>query len=127
MKYMCPVCGYPNLEAQPTNHEICSSCGTQFGYDDYLRSHSELRQEWLDNDAKWFLVGYEPYGWNAYSQLENAGLLKISGKPRTQSTVVNSNVNQDKFKMVREFNVRTQNRLIYIDNIRGNVGSSART
>lgn len=71
MKYVCPVCGYPNLESEPANHEICPSCGTQFGYDDYLRSYESLRNEWFAKGAKWFLEGYKPKNWNPYLQLLN--------------------------------------------------------
>jgi hypothetical protein len=88
MKYMCPVCGYPDLEDKPINHEICPCCGSQFGYDDYLKTHAELRQEWLDGGAKWFLVGYEPYGWNAYIQLQNAGFIKVGNAPSTSSSQI---------------------------------------
>ncbi len=108
---MCPVCGYPDLESQPVNHEICPSCGTQFGYDDYLRSHAALRQEWLSSGAQWFLKGYQPYCWNAYRQLENAGLIRIEQEPKTKTTVGIVNRPSVKFDYVkfRDANVRTVN------------------
>lgn len=40
MGFVCPVCGYPDLENQPhdaeggASDEICPSCGIQFGYSD---------------------------------------------------------------------------------------------
>lgn len=50
----CPVCGYPSLPEHAMNHGICPSCGTEFGYDDFTRSHSELRTKWLRSGAEWF-------------------------------------------------------------------------
>jgi hypothetical protein len=100
MKYNCPVCGYPDLQEKPINHEICPSCGTQFGYEDFLRSHTDLRQEWLANGAKWFLEGYEPPYWNGYTQLENAGLIGLEETSKTQTTIGVANSNQAKFKMI---------------------------
>jgi hypothetical protein len=38
--FVCPVCGYPNLEQEPhgketgASYEICPSCFFQFGFDD---------------------------------------------------------------------------------------------
>ena len=34
--FICPVCGWDQLSENPefATHEICSCCGTQFGYDD---------------------------------------------------------------------------------------------
>jgi Cysteine-rich CPCC len=87
MKYTCPVCGYPDLDEKPINHEICPSCGTQFGYDDYLRPHADLRQEWLDSGANWFLTGFEPYRWNPYRQLQNAGYFEFRENSKTESAV----------------------------------------
>ena len=36
MTFICPVCGWNDLEQDPSmkTHEICPCCGTQFGYDD---------------------------------------------------------------------------------------------
>ncbi len=102
MKYMCPVCGYPDLDEKPANHEICPSCGTQFGYDDYLRSHTALRQQWLDNDAKWFLVGVEPFGWNPYRQMRNAGFFEIQDSIKTSNSVANFYYQPKAFEIVEE-------------------------
>lgn len=66
-KYECPVCRYPGLEDPPENHEICPSCGTQFGYHDARRSHAELREMWLSQGAKWHSrVVPRPIWWNPY-------------------------------------------------------------
>lgn len=72
MNYTCPVCGYPNLDDAPVNHEICRCCGTQFGYDDCQRSHEDIRKEWIANGAGWFLKGYEPSEWSAEMQLKES-------------------------------------------------------
>ncbi|MDQ3648866.1 MAG: hypothetical protein M3458_01040 [Acidobacteriota bacterium] len=75
MRYTCPVCGYNQLEDAPANHEICPSCGTEFGYHDFTRSHVELRAQWLAKGAQWHSrIDPKPYGWNPYRQLFDAGL-----------------------------------------------------
>ena len=98
---MCPVCGYPDLDEKPANHEICPSCGTQFGYDDYLRPHEKLRQQWLKSGANWFLKGYEPYRWNAFTQLQNAGFLKIDENSNTSSVSGHSNQKSQEFEIIK--------------------------
>jgi hypothetical protein len=81
MKHTCPVCGYPDLEDAPANYEICPSCGTEFGYTDIARAHSELRQRWLDAGAQWYSrVTPKPQNWNPYEQLRRAGFLDIKNK-----------------------------------------------
>lgn len=100
MNYMCPVCGYPELDEKPSNHEICPSCGTQFGYDDYLRSHEAIRQQWLNSGAEWFLKGYEPYGWNAFTQLRSAGFLKIQEESNTSSASGTANRKSQEFEII---------------------------
>ncbi len=100
MKYQCPVCGYPDLDDEPVNHEICRCCGTQFGYDDYLRSHEELRREWVANGANWFLAGYEPQGWDPYDQLYNA-FLEIEETSGTKTNTASSVYQQVTFEVVR--------------------------
>ena len=72
--YTCPVCGYPQLPAQPANYEICPSCGTEFDYHDANKSHSELRAAWISQGASWHSkVVAAPRGWNATQQLIQAG------------------------------------------------------
>jgi len=73
--HTCPVCGYDALEAPPADFLICSSCGTEFGLDDEVRTHEELRREWLRRGAEWFSE-FRPaaIGWDPYEQLVNAGL-----------------------------------------------------
>jgi hypothetical protein len=53
--YNCPVCNYDKL-IEPPDHtwEICPKCGTEFGYDDCVATHEELREEWLAKGGTWF-------------------------------------------------------------------------
>lgn len=76
MPYTCPVCGYDNLEDPPSHHEICPSCGTQFGYHDFTRSHESLRLAWISKHMPWHsAVDEKPVGWNALVQLSRANML----------------------------------------------------
>src|SRR5690242_21702553 len=74
MQYTCPVCGFPNMPYPPDRHEICPCCGTEFGYDDFARSHRELRNEWLRLAGVWFSpIVAPPGGWNPFMQVLRAG------------------------------------------------------
>lgn len=69
MNYICPVCGY-DLDEPPANYSICSSCGTEFGYDDFTLSHEELRRRWLAGGAKWWSNYVSPPpNWSPFRQL----------------------------------------------------------
>lgn len=80
--YICPVCGYPELEEAPADHNICPSCGTEFGYDDAVptptavsQKWADLRWEWLQAGAPWFDPETpKPVGWNPVLQVLQAGL-----------------------------------------------------
>ena len=75
---MCPVCAYNGLRRPADDDIICPSCGTQFGYTDARTSHAELRKRWLDRGAHWYSrVTPQPHEWNAYTQLIDAGLIKL--------------------------------------------------
>jgi len=75
MFYTCPVCGYPELKAPPTEFVICPSCGVEFEYHDSTMSHDELKRQWLRNGAMWHSkVVKEPENWSPLTQLELAGL-----------------------------------------------------
>lgn len=81
-KYLCPVCGYDQLETPPKDEfgcstfEICPCCGTEFGYDDSNKSYLELRKEWVNAGAKWFSDYNRPSeGWNPYKQLKKVGFI----------------------------------------------------
>lgn len=77
IKYHCPVCGFSELSDPPTDFNICPSCGTEFGYDDFAIDHQALRNRWIVNGAQWFAVDEwpEPHGWNPFVQLINAGFV----------------------------------------------------
>lgn len=84
----CPVCGWGYLAKDAINHDICPSCGTEFGFDDFAVSHSELRRLWLDEGAPWFNTDNgPPPGWNAVRQvLEGLGEIGlVSDKPVQES------------------------------------------
>jgi DNA-directed RNA polymerase subunit RPC12/RpoP len=90
MPYTCPVCAYDRMVKPPVNFTICSSCGTEFGYDDAGRSYEELRAEWLNNGALWFSDATPaPDGWNGYLQLLLAGS-PLHASPR--NTAANTTV-----------------------------------
>lgn len=74
MKYLCPVCGYDQLDEPPVNFNICDSCGTEFGYDDATFTHAALRQRWIQNGATWWneMIA-PPDGWNPVTQMLKAG------------------------------------------------------
>jgi hypothetical protein len=60
----------------PEDNNICSSCGTEFGYDDAKKTYHQIRQEWVDRGAKWFSnYALPPSNWNPYLQMNAAHLL----------------------------------------------------
>jgi hypothetical protein len=82
MPYVCPVCGYPDLEELPRgeatggSYEICPSCGFQFGVSDDDRGHSysEWRQNWIKKGMPWSSVARaRPPDWDPKRQLEQVG------------------------------------------------------
>lgn len=84
MTYVCPVCGYPDLADPPVDmsYEICPSCGTEFGYTDFSRSHFELMLDWLRTGPRWHAEWMPPpVGWNPRRQL----LEHIAPSVRNQS------------------------------------------
>jgi hypothetical protein len=82
-RYLCPVCGYPDLEEPPwTNDEpsdeICPSCGTHFGYHDAAGGdaakregvYRRLREAWRASGSRWFTPGEAPpAGWDPAEQV----------------------------------------------------------
>jgi hypothetical protein len=86
----CPVCFYPALPYPPRDYHICPCCGTEFGNDDDDMTHAELRQQWIDNGARWFFRT-PPIGWSAAKQLLRAqfGLyVNAATEPFTRGEVV---------------------------------------
>lgn len=80
MRYTCPVCGLRSLyehaydKNENPSFEICSCCGTEFGYDDFTKSHSVLRKEWMEKGCPWFNESKKPKDWNLENQLANIRL-----------------------------------------------------
>ena len=74
MTYRCPVCGY-GMPFAPEDNNICSCCGTEYGYDDRSKTYAEIAQDWTSHGAKWFSVYVTPPpNWNPWEQLIQAGL-----------------------------------------------------
>ena len=74
MSNYCPVCGY-DFGEPVEDSMICVCCGTQYGYNDSVRSHAELRRRWLDGGARWHSKRVlPPLGWSVASQLCNIGV-----------------------------------------------------
>jgi len=70
MNYKCPVCGFDELPFPPEDNNICSCCGTEFGYHDLRLSHAALRNQWIANGSRWFSTRMlPPIGWNASQQI----------------------------------------------------------
>lgn len=67
------------MGAPPRDNNICPSCGVEFGHDDCGRNFSELRREWIRDEAPWSsrLVP-RPIDWNPYVQMLNAGFIDIT-------------------------------------------------
>src|SRR5437868_2406114 len=80
MNHTCPVCGFADLLG-PTHdeyrcglHEICPSCGVQFGYDDANHSNEQLRDRWIGRGAPWHSkITLPPADWDPAEQLRRAG------------------------------------------------------
>ena len=77
--YICRVCGLDHdpfmpwgADAKSPTSDICSCCGTEFGYEDAtikgIRNH---RQKWLNGPENWFIPDDKPVGWSAEDQLKN--------------------------------------------------------
>jgi hypothetical protein len=72
MSYQCPVCGFDKMPFPPKDNNICSCCGTEFGYHDLRLSHADLRAQWIAKGAPWFSKRMpKPDGWNPIAQLES--------------------------------------------------------
>ena len=81
--YVCPVCGYKRLTEPPrdshgcASFEICPSCGTEFGNDDFTKNADELRLAWLRSGAPWWSKAIKPpKNWNPVMQLRESGMLE---------------------------------------------------
>lgn len=80
-KYPCPVCGYPGLDEPPerdsiASHEICPSCGFEFGVTDGVlgKTYAAWREQWVQVGMPWWAnqAGQDPpRGWDPASQLKS--------------------------------------------------------
>ncbi|THF66294.1 hypothetical protein E6C76_05480 [Pseudothauera nasutitermitis] len=80
--YVCPVCGYPCLDEAAyddfgcPSYNICPCCGTEFGYDDSVVAHADLRKKWISNGMQWWSRNQiKSNGWDPIKQLKDAGML----------------------------------------------------
>ena len=71
--FTCPVCFFEGLEEPPVDYNICDCCGTEFGSDDEVWTHAQLRVDWIARGAKWFFLN-PPFTWNPWQQLAEAGV-----------------------------------------------------
>jgi hypothetical protein len=76
------------MSSPPRDYSICPCCGTEFGYHDAIRSHEELRNEWIRSGARWHSsIVAAPLGWNWIEQLADAAFLGktvlVTGTPPT--------------------------------------------
>jgi hypothetical protein len=79
MKYTCPVCGFDQMPFPPEDYNICTCCGTEFGYDDHAHSPQQLRRKWIANGCPWFSAAINPQpDWNPYVQMLHGGLLDVT-------------------------------------------------
>jgi hypothetical protein len=78
MWFVCPICGYPDLKKAPrsksggSSHEMCLSCGFEFGYtdDDQGYSYAEWREKWIAGGMQWHASWMQPpVNWNPEKQL----------------------------------------------------------
>ncbi len=77
MDYVCPVCGYNELEEPPydadghPSYEICDCCGYEFGFEDGSEgiSFEEYRKQWIAEGANWMNRNKNPEVWDYKQQL----------------------------------------------------------
>jgi hypothetical protein len=93
------------MQDPPVDYNICECCGTEFGNDDEVYSHEELRNRWIENGANWFF-GSAPVGWNPWTQLLSAyvGLLPYGGYPSFYGSPVSET--QKSFDLTSDFLAR---------------------
>lgn len=81
-EYRCPVCGYGDLDEPPerngvASHEICPSCGFEFGVTDAGGvTYATWREFWVKSGMPWWAkqAGQPPpNGWDPREQLKAIG------------------------------------------------------
>lgn len=79
-EHTCPVCGY-QMPEPPEDFNICSCCGTEFGYHDANASIKALRANWLKGGLRWWSQGNPPpAGWDPYSQVSDLVESSLHGR-----------------------------------------------
>lgn len=77
-RYVCTVCGFPELTLPPTSDvdggsfEICPCCYFQPGFDDEDRgiTHEQARDAWIADGMPWRSQQAPPENWNPSLQWE---------------------------------------------------------
>lgn len=83
MTHICPVCGFDKMPFPPADHNICSCCGTEFGYHDRVRSPQALRKAWIDDGPRWFSTAMRPpKDWDPFAQMIKAGMIDAADRRR---------------------------------------------
>jgi hypothetical protein len=93
MGFVCPVCGFPNLDKPPRSprtgggsFEICPSCSFHFGVsdDDLGFTFEQWRQDWIAQGMPWDRgTTLSPEGWDPRSQLRAIGVALDERGPAT--------------------------------------------
>jgi hypothetical protein len=80
-KYVCPVCGYPDLDFPPydtfgiPSFNICLCCGCEFGYQDAtLKAKRAFLNSWKKRGFPWRYPDKKPENWDVKSQLKTIGI-----------------------------------------------------
>ncbi|RAI82673.1 hypothetical protein BFS35_003020 [Macrococcoides goetzii] len=78
--YICPVCGYNQLEEEPykffddnifnASFEICSCCGFQFGFDDDNIASQHKQKITLKEAHKIYFDNWEKNGYKIFSKIK---------------------------------------------------------
>ncbi len=78
VKYVCPICGFPELSEPPRNEfgvpsfDMCNCCGVEFGYEDCTPDEIiKYREKWIKDGCKWALEDDKPANWSLEEQLKN--------------------------------------------------------
>lgn len=93
LKYICPVCGYSDLDSPPFDEfgapsfNICPCCKVEFGYEDAAQNmsqlisrHKILRSDWISKGMPWWTeYSQPPDNWDPVKQLENLKYVLPSG------------------------------------------------
>jgi hypothetical protein len=75
MKYQCPVCGFADLSAPPTDHSIMSLLRHRVRLSGLHPASFSTETRWLSRGALWFSrTTKPPIGWNPSDQLFKANI-----------------------------------------------------